>query len=151
MLDNLEPEGDNDINIDSLKEMEELMKDLPLSPEVKINPFSKDDIDNYLNSLDLSCINSDKPYLGFDNDKQIKRILVISHSGFISELINLVRKSKGLKINMKNITNNTGIHVIRIYCSNCGIESKCLNTELCKKIEFDFILNNDISHLEILK
>jgi hypothetical protein len=115
--------------------------------------YSKKDILDYLNTQDLSYL-LEKPYKGFNENEEINRILVVSHSGFISELINVIRKLKGLKIKEKNITNNTGIHVIKIYCSYCGINNVCKNVNECQtmgKIEFDFILTNECSHLSILK
>lgn len=53
----------------------------------------------------------------------------------------------------KNETSNTGLHIIKIYCSLCGSNSPCKNTEECfinNKIDFDIILSNDKSHLAVL-
>jgi len=116
--------------------------------------YNEENIDEYLNSLDLSYLN-EKPYYGYDDKSNIKRILVISHSGFISELINVIRKLRNVNLIPKNETNNTGITVIRIYCNICGMESYCQNTIECNQIknriiEFDFLLINNIQHLSIL-
>jgi hypothetical protein len=72
--------------------------------------------------------------------------LVVSHGGFIREFINVINHKKELKLMQKGETANTGLYVIKIYCSNCG--GACLLTEECNntKLEFDFILTNDSSH-----
>ncbi len=119
--------------------------------ELEINSYNKDEIRDYVNNqLDLSHLDS-LPIVNYNHSESLKTILVVTHSGFISELINVIRKLKNLKSVTKNETHNTGVHVIRIYCINCG--GKCTgNCDESKfRIEFDFVLINDTSHLSILK
>ena len=95
----------------------------------------------------------DNYFIGFDPESP-KKILVVSHSGFISELINLIRRYGNVKPVNKNETKNACFHVIRIYCSICGKDSLCKNTKECQsilnKLEFDHILVNECNHLSML-
>ena len=117
--------------------------------------YDEKELTKEIDSYNISSFENELPYIGYDCMNEIKRILIISHSGFISELLNVIYKVKNLRINAKNSTHNTGIYIIKVYCSNCG-NNKCQNDENCKdptknRIEFDFIKANDSSHLFILK
>jgi hypothetical protein len=118
--------------------------------------YEESEIDSYLDSLhnQLYKISDIQQYSGYDADTIINRVLIVSHSEFISELINIIRKFWNLKPNEKNETSNTGIYVIKIYCIHCGVNKICLNMDECNNknrvIEFDFIVNNDTSHLSVL-
>ncbi len=86
-------------------------------------------------------------YKGFNkNDMSMKRILVVSHSTFIQELVNSVKIRKGLDINADEEKPKQGsVYVIRIWCGKC--ENNCLKNDSCK-IRTDIIVHNDISHLK---
>lgn len=116
-------------------------------------------------------------YSGFRKDSEFKKILIVSHASNISKMIEIIMKCKGLLVYEKSMINNCSLTVVRIYCSNCGGVCKInhndeninsnimfntpkvlnLNEEVSFKkfnqcnIEFDFILYNNVSHLEILK
>jgi hypothetical protein len=124
------------------------------TPTVEINEYKTEDIDKFLDNFDFGDFEN-KPYMGYDENAQIPRVLVISHSGFISEMINLIRKFHNLKSNIKNETTNTGVHMFKIYCTFCGTNSPCANLAECKKgnykLEFDHVLVNDTGHLSVLK
>lgn len=114
---------------------------------LKSQTLDKPAIDDYLNNINLDYLNV-TPYLGFNNDNNMKRILVVSHSGFIRELIHVIYKLKGLKF-QKISSTNTALYVIRIYCKKCGticLEQACEENNL----EYDFLLFNDTFHLQIL-
>lgn len=123
----------------------------------EIDIYDRSSINSQIYKLDLTHLESTLPYPGYDTLDNIKRVLTVSHSGFISEMINVIRNTKGLMSNEKIHSRNTAVYVIRIYCKNCGKLSKCkcINQEGCEvdltTIEFDFIVANDVSHLDELK
>jgi hypothetical protein len=126
--------------------------------EINFN-YDESEIDSFLESLNdkITDISNLQPYSIQDskNETDVNRILIISHSGFISELLNIIRKLWNLKPNEKNVISHTAIFVIKIYCKYCGMSKKCENKLECNNdekriIEFDFILNNDTSHLSNL-
>lgn len=76
--------------------------------------------------------------------EDLPKILLITHGGFIMELVNVIRNKKGFKIFNRNDAKNTALYVIRIYCSICG--KVCQSKERCGKLEYDFVIYNDNSH-----
>jgi hypothetical protein len=97
---------------------------------------------------EVLILNKNKPYLGYDHSKETNRILVVTHGGFIMELMNVIRNKKGLEMKTKNSSYNTAVYMIKIYCSVCGgICNKCGEN----KLEYDFIIFNDNSHCADLK
>lgn len=94
--------------------------------------------------------NSIYPYKGFKESPDINRILLVTHGGFIMELINVIRNKKGREILKKNDTMNTALYVIKIYCTICNGVCKCSSECSDSKLEFDFILFNDNSHCKNL-
>jgi broad specificity phosphatase PhoE len=134
---------------------EKIMEGIFISEEVKeeycIEEFDKEAIDKHLEILDLEYLNS-KPYAGYDENENIKRVLLVSHSSIMKEMLNVFRKLQGRKLGTQYAISNTGIYVIRIYCRFCGMK-KCENNPKCEfnRLEFDYVLMNDTSHLEILK
>ena len=116
--------------------------------------YDKQEIITFMKGLDLSSA-YEKPFPSFDNDDKIKRILVVSHSGFISEIINIIKSEENSNPTVKHHTSNTGLYVIRISCRICGMYSKCKFNPECKdaekKLEFDFVVSNDVSHLNVGK
>jgi len=72
------------------------------------------------------------------------KILVITHGGFIMEMMNVFRSLNKEKIVENNKAKNSSITVYSVFCKNCG--SKCY--QKCKnEIEFKLLLDNDNSHL----
>jgi hypothetical protein len=116
--------------------------------------YDKKEIITFMMGLDLSSV-YEKPFPSFDKDDKIKRILVVTHSGFISEIINIIKSEENLNPTAKHYTRNTGLYVIRISCKICGIYSNCKLNSQCKgaeiKLQFDFIVSNDVSHLDVVK
>ena len=88
-----------------------------------------------------------KLYKGFYNtDNSFKRILIVTHSGFIKEIINFIKTMKGLNIiEEDDEPKTTSVYIIRSYCTNCS--TKCENKETCN-VRFEVMLYNDTSHLE---
>jgi hypothetical protein len=86
-----------------------------------------------------------KVYSGLDTDLKIPRVLLITHKIFIQELLNLIRKHKGLT-NFQNYsdTHDTGLYIFRIYCPQCvGI---CYSKNEKCKLDYEIIIYNDIEH-----
>jgi broad specificity phosphatase PhoE len=127
-------------NVDNLKE--EITFD---------DNFDKEEIDKYLETIDVDYL-KEKPYISFDNNEKIKRVLLVTHSSIAKEILNVLKKLQGRRITTQHSVNNTGIYVIRIYCRFCGMQ-KCQSKTECdiNRLEFDYVLVNDISHLKILK
>jgi hypothetical protein len=82
------------------------------------------------------------------SSQKFKKILIITHGGFIMELSNVIRNKRQLKILNKNDITNTALSIIRIYCPNCG--EVCSNQLNCLSLEYDFIIYNDNSHCKDL-
>ena len=86
-----------------------------------------------------------KVYQGIITDINIPRILIVTHKGYIMELLNCIRLKKNIKINFINDSNNTGLYILKVYCIVCG--AVCYSKNDNCRIEFDFILFNDVDHL----
>jgi len=83
------------------------------------------------------------PYIGYNKDDNIKRILAISHSSVIKEIINSILFRKGLQINdtTNEIIKNGSLLLLRIRC-NVHKNIKCENIDSCK-IFYDISFYND--------
>jgi hypothetical protein len=131
------------------------LKNLEGYTDIDLKSYNESDIKTFLNNADLSFLHhlQIKQYIGY-NENETNRILIVTHSGFITEMINLIRKLWNLKPTEKTNVSNCGLYVIRIYCLNCGPFSLCNDEQSCrdtkKILEFDFLLSNDVSHLNIL-
>ena len=86
-----------------------------------------------------------KPYKGYMEDTQFKKLLIISHSGFISEVMNCLKIRNEIKILNSEMPKYSSLYVIRIYCVNCVV--MCENKINCN-LKYNVLLVNDISHLE---
>lgn len=73
--------------------------------------------------------------------------MVISHGGFIMELLNAVRTRTNKELRYINDAKNTSLYILKINCEVCGL--KCLSTEKCE-LKYDFLIQNSVSHLEFL-
>ena len=137
---------------DEEKKEKEVYKDSENNFTDDLKLYDKDEIITFVNGLDLSHVNG-KPFPSFNKDEKIKRILVVTHSGFISEIINIIKSEENLKPEVKHNTRNTGLYVIRISCKICGINSTCKFNPQCNEaeLEFDFIVTNDVGHLDVVK
>jgi len=87
------------------------------------------------------------PYIGYKED-DLYRILMISHGGFIMEFLNALRLLKKQKLRYMNDSYNTSLYVIKIYCGKCG--NNCKMVKDCR-LEYEFILMNDYTHLDEMK
>ena len=99
-----------------------------------------------------NIIDDENPiFKGYDKDNtQFKKLLLITHGGWITEFFNNIRVRKGLSINGKQQANNTSLFIVRIYCTQCcGICVKEDNNNCT--IEYDILLFNDDSHCKGLK
>ena len=146
------------------KDLKEILEEInQIAEEMKVEGnkidlenlnYDEKEVDEYLKTLG----ELDMPFENYEYDPSspVKRVLLVSHSGFISELINVVRKMNNLMPNEKNVTNNAGIHVIRIQCNKCGPLTVCKNEFMCnepnnKVVELNYLVNNDIKHLNVIK
>ena len=83
-----------------------------------------------------------------EDDKNTKKILVVSHGGFIMELFNVISflmcKEKPL---YKNSAQNCSINIINIYCKNTKgrCNEKCPDNNEC--VQITVLKKNDIKHL----
>ena len=87
------------------------------------------------------------PFFGFQTETLFKRLLIVTHGGFIMETINAIRTRKSQSFRFVNDAKNTAIYILKIFCETCGNE--CSNLEKCR-IYYDFLIYNDTSHLEYL-
>ena len=56
------------------------------------------------------------------NINNFTKIIVVTHGGFIMELLNVInKKNKGAPPSLKNIALNCCLYTIEIYCRNTGI------------------------------
>ena len=86
-----------------------------------------------------------KLYKGYQQN-EIRRTLVISHSGFIGEIINAIKVRQGLNIDDDDeVPLNCSVYIIRAFCPVCV--SECEKKDKCK-IKFEIMIYNDISHLD---
>ena len=140
------PLDDND------KETISFLNNSVIQNEVEI--YDREEINSLIEKLDLAYLNA-YPFKEYNPLEKIKRILIVSHSGCISEILNVIKDLKNLKSNEIQHSKNTAVYAIRIYCNNCGKTTKCKNEAGCgldfKNIEFEFLLANDVSHLNALK
>lgn len=83
-----------------------------------------------------------------EDSKIFKKILVVSHGGFIMELLNVINFLTTKETpSYKNSAQNCSIHVINIFCKNTKgkCNEKCPRNMNC--IQIDVIRKNDIKHL----
>lgn len=89
-----------------------------------------------------------KIYNGYSKDSAFKRVLIISHSGFIMELLNSIRLRKDIKPKFLNDSKPTSLYIFKIYCSNCGL--MCYSKDNKCDLQYDVVLYNNIDHLRIV-
>lgn len=76
------------------------------------------------------------------------RILVITHSNFISEFVNVIKVRRKEEIHLKLATVNTSLYIIKICCKECKGDVYCKCLKKCDdNLEYEFKLFNDASHL----
>ena len=83
-----------------------------------------------------------------EDDKNTRKILVISHGGFIMELFNVVNFLMNKEPPVyKNSAQNCSINVLNIYCKNTKGRccEKCPENNDC--VQIDIVRRNDIKHL----
>eukprot|EP00340_Litonotus_pictus_P011943 CAMPEP_0170538154 /NCGR_PEP_ID=MMETSP0209-20121228/103147_1 /TAXON_ID=665100 ORGANISM="Litonotus pictus, Strain P1" /NCGR_SAMPLE_ID=MMETSP0209 /ASSEMBLY_ACC=CAM_ASM_000301 /LENGTH=458 /DNA_ID=CAMNT_0010839799 /DNA_START=54 /DNA_END=1428 /DNA_ORIENTATION=+ len=80
-------------------------------------------------------------YKGFGLGHHLPRMLVISHGGFIMELMNVIRSRKGISIKLSNDSKFTSLYVLKIYCFACG--GVCYSKDSSCKLEYDVIAYNN--------
>jgi hypothetical protein len=99
---------------------------------------------NMISELKLEQKPNEVLFNGYTQETDLQRILMVTHGGVIMELNNnIIYKFKSIEKFAKNESSNTGLTVIRIYCASCG--GVCKGQQNCK-LEFDYILNNDVRH-----
>ena len=81
--------------------------------------------------------------------KTTKKILVISHGGWMMELKNLVLAMNGKPIMEKNAAKNTSVYVYKVACANCN--SICKNNCIPQKAKIQLVIDNDDSHITAKK
>jgi hypothetical protein len=119
--------------------------------EIIDNPFDKKKLDSMLELQNIKF--NDDIYTGYtEHEKQsvFSKHLIMTHSGVICELLNVICRCKGCSsLSGKDWVHNCSITIIRIYCYNCG--GKCVkeNDEKCR-VEFDIVVLDEVSHLQIL-
>lgn len=113
----------------------------------KSQSFIKLDLASLFNSNDYKKQMS-KIYNGFNPDLNFPRVLIITHGGYIMELLNSIRRRRNIRIKFLNNSKSTGLYVIKIYCPSCG--GVCYNqSNKCNgELEYDVIIFNDTKHLD---
>ncbi len=89
-----------------------------------------------------------KIYKGFQNELGFKRVLLVSHSGFIMEFLNSIRLRRNIKPKFVNDSKSSSLYIFKIYCSNCG--SVCYSKDQNCKLQFDMVIYNNIDHLKLM-
>lgn len=84
----------------------------------------------------------------YNEEEVLERVLVISHSGFILEVLNVINKIRGLSPLEIDIINNCSITILRIFCSICN--GRCIGNGDGCEVEYNLIMINNNSHLEFL-
>jgi hypothetical protein len=105
--------------------------------------YLKYEFEELIDNFDFKKIT--KVYTGLDTDLNIPRVLLITHRVYIQELLNLIRKHKGIT-NFQNYSDSefTGLYIFRVYCPQCvGI---CYSKNEKCKLDYDIILYNDTEH-----
>jgi len=85
----------------------------------------------------------------FDKPEELRKVLVVTHGGWVMELFNYIElKSSGKEPSLNNVIKNCSINIIKMYCSNTGEicdddckEDDCLAFEVIKKNDVEHILN----------
>lgn len=120
-----------------------------IKSELADSPLDRTELDAMLEKEEIEF---DFPiFVGDDCNSSWKRILIVSHSGFIMEMLNVITRCKGLiSLTQKSCIQNCSISVLRVYCYNCN--GVCTKMEEGKcKIEFDFVCLDNNEHLQFLK
>ena len=80
-----------------------------------------------------------------NNNKELKKILILCHGGAIAEIMNniLYRMKKNVTIR-RIVSQNTGLFVIQVFLKNKCDEKEIINDN---DLIFNFKLFNDITHL----
>lgn len=84
-------------------------------------------------------------YLGYNISNNLKKVLVVTHGGFIMEMMNLIRIRKGVSIKTTSDSKLTSVYVVRIYCYVCG--GICYSKSKDCKLEYDLLAYNNVNHL----
>ena len=84
-------------------------------------------------------------YNGFNLNNNLPRILILSHSGFILEFLNVIRQRKKVSPKFISDTKQTALFVIKIYCFVCG--GVCYSKSKDCQLEYDLIVYNNTNHL----
>jgi hypothetical protein len=88
-----------------------------------------------------------KVFKGFTNEIGLKRVLVVTHPGFIMELLNSIRIRKNIRPKFLNDSRATSLYIFRIYCTNCG--ANCYSKGSKCELQYDMVIYNDTTHLKI--
>jgi hypothetical protein len=129
LSNNLFEKSNSDLLFDDIKQDNEYLK----------HPFEK-----LLDNFEFKKIT--KVYSGLDTDLNIPRILFVTHKVYIQELLNYIRKSKGIT-NYQNYadSNDTALYIFKVFCPQCvGI---CYSKNEKCKLDYEVILYNNIEHL----
>ena len=113
-----------------------------------LNPYSKENnFDKYKKS-DIVLEYDDKIDSNINNTNDINRILVVTHSNFISEFINVLLERKNEEIQLKHKSVNSSVYAVKIYCKICKENyCSCYDKSKNSNLEYEFILYNDSTHL----
>jgi broad specificity phosphatase PhoE len=84
-------------------------------------------------------------YLGFNISNNSKKILIVTHGGFIMEMMNLIRIRKGISIKTSSDSKLSSVYVVRIYCYSCG--GICYSKSKSCNLEYDLLAYNNVHHL----
>lgn len=140
------------LSVKEIEKNEKFNQNFSFSNKKLNSEFEKKDIDKnelekiLFKQLEKEPINTD---FNFDySQTKLEKILVTSHSGVIKEMINVILRSKGLGLISKSVLHNCSLTVIRFYCPVC--KGKCVLESPECSVEIDFLIEDDISHLNIL-
>jgi hypothetical protein len=106
--------------------------------------YITEDLDQLFNDIEFKK-KMLKVYQGLNTDINIPRILIVTHGGFIMELLNSIRVRKNIRIKFINDSKNSSLYVFKIYCIICGVV--CYSKSEHCRMEYDTILYDDIEHL----
>lgn len=103
-----------------------------------------------------SQVRKEKEQVDISHENRIRKILVLTHSGFISEFFNLLSKRKGVdKLHIKTDIFNCSVSVVSLYCNktlmNCN--GSCMEDPegMMKCLKHKVKRRYDASHVQLSK
>ena len=109
------------------------------------NPYDAKALDEKIENSNIEY--GDDLLNNFPHDSNFVRYLIVTHSGVIREIINIVSRINGLSYSSsKSYASNCSITILRIYCSHC--KGKCLSKSENCDVKFELKLADYNDYLE---